>query len=379
MNPDLLLNIYFIALLGVCSYFLLMSSTNMLEMKLHTFKPELEDGPMVTILVPARNEEKNIAQCITLLQNQTYKNYEILVIDDNSSDRTWDIMKSIVEKDSRVHVYQGKPLPPDWYGKPFALSQLCEHAKGDILLFTDADTRHSPTSVSWAVTNLVKSKADLVSGYIGQELLTLGEITTVPVMFFLTGFVIPMFLNRYVKSGYFSAAIGQYIVLKKSVFKATGGFEAFKKKTSEDIYMSRHIKESGYRTEFLDLGKQVRCRMYEGYVAGIQGIGKNIFDFLGKNPILAFVVALAIFVFFILPFPLVFVLAAIGSKYFVHCLVINILSTLTWLILFAGRGIKWYGAFLWPALYFNLEFMALWSWFRSASGKGFTWKGRVVN
>jgi chlorobactene glucosyltransferase len=86
-------------------------------------------------------------------------------------------------------------------------------------------------------------KADMVSGYIGQMFLSFGECVTVPLVFFLTGFVIPLFLNRFAKKlSYFSAAIGQFIAIKSEVFRAIGGCEAFRKKTSEDIYMSRYVK-----------------------------------------------------------------------------------------------------------------------------------------
>jgi chlorobactene glucosyltransferase len=266
----------------------------------------------------------------------------------------------------------------DWYGKPYALQQLHEQALGDILLFTDADTIHSPTSVSWAVTNMKKTKADFISGYIGQVLLTFGEITTVPIMFLMTGFVIPMFLNRFIKLGYFSAAVGQYIVMKTKVFKDIGGYANIRSKTTEDVYLSRYVKDLGYKTEFLDMTSQVRCRMYNGYAAGIHGIGKNIFDFLGKKTPLLMMIAFAILIFFVMPFPLMFFLVATQNQFMYHCIAVNLLFTVTWLVMFLGRRINWLFTFFWPVMYVNLIGMVLWSWFRTVSGKGFEWKGRVV-
>jgi chlorobactene glucosyltransferase len=365
-------------MIAVSVYFFLMASFNIIEMKLNTAKPGLTAGKMVSVLVPARNEEDNIERCVASLLNQTYRDFEILVIDDNSSDRTWPILERLAEENSRVRVFKGKPLPEDWYGKPFALQQLYEHALGEILLFTDADTVHTPTSVSWAVTNMEKSKADFISGYLGQELLTFGEITTVPIMFFMTGFVIPMFLNRFIKLGYFSAAVGQYIVMKTSVFKNIGGYANIRDKTTEDVYLSRYVKDLGYKTEFLDMSDQVRCRMYKGYMAGISGIGKNIFDFLGKKSALLMLIAAAILIFFVFPFPLMFFLFAVGSPFAAHCAAVNILFTATWLVIFLGRRINWLFTFLWPVMYINLIIMVLWSWFRTVSGKGFVWKGRIV-
>jgi chlorobactene glucosyltransferase len=376
---DFLSRIYYPVLIIATSYFFLLSLANHYEMWRFTLAPEIFDGPKVSILVPARNEEKNIERCLNSLRNQLYRNYEILVIDDNSTDATPAILKRIAAADDRVQVFTGAPLPEDWFGKPFALHQLSRHAKGEILLFTDADTIHNPTSVAWAVTNIVELKADMVSGYVGQIFLSFGEIVTVPLMFFLTGFVIPLFINRFTKLSFFSSAIGQYIAIRRTVFKAIGGCEAFKKKTSEDIYMARFVKQQGYETRFLNISEYVKCRMYKGYRSGVEGIGKNIFDFLGKNTFLLFIVAIAVFFFLFFPFPLLFFCIAKGSPWVHQIIMVNILYTLTWIFMFLGQRLNWWYGFFWPLMFLNLLYMALWSWFRTISGRGFLWKGRVVS
>jgi chlorobactene glucosyltransferase len=118
--------------------------------------------------------------------------------------------------------------------------------------------------------------------------------------------------------------------------------------------------------------------MYKGYVAGIRGIGKNIFDFLGKNDIILMLIAVTILIFFVPPFPLLFLLIAAKSPFVYYCLAVNILFTVTWLVMFLGRRINWLFTFFWPAMYINLLAMVLWSWFRTVSGRGFVWKGRIV-
>jgi chlorobactene glucosyltransferase len=344
-----------------------------------TLAPEMFDGPLVSVLVPARNEEQSIERCLSSLRNQIYKNYEILVLNDNSTDNTLAIVNRIAAEDSRVKVFNGEPLPPDWYGKPFALHQLAAQAKGEILIFTDSDTIHKPTSIAWAVTNMHGLKADLISGYIGQIFLTFGEIVTVPLMFFLTGFVIPLTLNRYSKKPWFSAAIGQFIAVKRSVFEATGGCEPFKKKTSEDIYMSRFIRSKGYNTRFVNITEHVKCRMYHSYQSAIQGIGKNVFDFLGKNTIVLFFLIIAVFFFLFFPFPLLLLCIAYASPWTLHILTVCVLYTLTWLFMFLGQRLHWWYGFLWPIMFLNLMYMAGWSWFRTVSGRGFLWKERKVS
>jgi chlorobactene glucosyltransferase len=378
MNKELLIFIYEIGLVAVVSYFFIMGTINIVTMRAFTAKPTIKSGPLVSVMVPARNEAENIERCLTALRRQDYSNYEILVIDDNSSDDTFGIVQRIAKEDPRIQIVKGKPLPDDWYGKPFALQQLSEYARGELFLFTDADTVHASTSVSWAVSNVKKTNADLISGFAGQRLFTLGERITVPIMFLLTGFVVPLFLNRWTRSGYFSAAVGQYIVIKKDVFIATKGFEAFKKKTSEDIYMSRYIKSRGYKTEFLDLTDQLHCRMYNGFHEGVKGIGKNIYDFLGKNVFILILVVAAVLLFFFMPFPLLIWAVVINSVHLPIIIAMNVLATLTWLVLFIGRRIGWYNAFLWPLMYCCLMYMILWSAFRTISRQGFAWKGRIV-
>jgi chlorobactene glucosyltransferase len=376
---ELLSPFYYPLLVIVAAYFFILSLANHYEMWRFTLASEIFNGPKVSVLIPARNEEQHIERCVNSLRKQVYKNYEILVLNDNSTDHTLEIIKRIAASDRRVHAFNGKPLPEGWYGKPFALHQLAREATGEILIFTDADTVHTPTSIAWAVTNMLGLKADLVSGYVGQIFRSFGEIITVPLMFFLTGFAIPLFLNRYAKVPWFSAAIGQFIAVKKKVFDEIGGCETFKKKTSEDIYMSRFIKSKGYSTRFLNISEHVKCRMYKGYRSAVEGIGKNIFDFLGKNSVLLAFLMIIIFFFLFFPFPLLFFCIVNSSPWTVHILVVVILYTLTWLFMFLGQRLNWWYGFLWPLLFLNLLYMAGWSWFRTISKKGFVWKDRAVD
>ncbi|MDR0443549.1 MAG: glycosyltransferase [Treponema sp.] len=370
---------YYPALVVVAAYFFILSLANHYEMWRFTLSPEIDEGQMVSVLVPARNEEEHIERCLNSLRKQFYKNYEIVALNDNSTDKTWEIINRIAVADSRVRVFDGKPLPEDWFGKPFALHQLTQQARGEILIFTDADTVHSPTSIAWAVTNMQGLKADLISGYVGQIFKTFGEVITVPMMFFLTGFVIPLFLNRFVNVHWFSAAIGQFIAVKREVFDAIGGCESFKKKTSEDIYMCRYIRSKGYSTRFLNIAEHVKCRMYKGYHSAVAGIGKNIFDFMGKNTILLFLCMITEFFFLFFPFPLLVGCIITGSVWTSHIICVVVLYTLTWLFMFLGQRLNWWYGFLWPLLFLNLLYMSAWSWFRTVSGRGFLWKDRIVS
>ncbi|MDR2900601.1 MAG: glycosyltransferase family 2 protein [Treponema sp.] len=370
--------IYSVITVAVGTFFLLLAIGNIIEMRWNTKKPTLTNGPMVSVLIPARNEEANIEKCILNLENQTYQNYEILVIDDNSTDNTFAILEKLSKQYSNLRIFKGQPLKKGWFGKPYALQQLSEEARGEILLLTDADTTHAPTSVSWAVSNLSELNVDMVSGYVGQELVTFGEKMTVPLMYMLTGFILPLALNRFRKTSVFSSAIGQYIAIKKDVFLKCGAYHAIRDKTTEDIYLARHIKKQGYKTRFLDISNQVSCRMYKGYMQGVDGIGKNIFDFFGKNTFLLAIVFFAVFFFLLFPFPILLSMIYENHPCLNQMILTNILFTLTWLVIFVDRKMNLLLAFLWPFLFMNLLFMAARSWVKTVSGQGFEWKGRVV-
>jgi chlorobactene glucosyltransferase len=143
--------------------------------------------------------------------------------------------------------------------------------------------------------------------------------------------------------------------------------------------MSRLMKKNGFNTRFLNLSDHVKCQMYSNYHSAIKGIGKNVFDFLGKSTPLLFFLMFIIFFFLFLPFPLLFYCIAVSSAWTLHILTVVILYTLTWMFTFLGMRLNWWYSFFWPVFYLNLLYMGVWSWFRTISGKGFLWKDRKVS
>lgn len=382
------MELYSLILVIVGVYFFVFSLLNILKTKKDTVFTIPEEQPFVSVLIPARNEENNINSCIQSFLNQTYKNYEILILDDNSTDKTYEIVKNLEKQHpGKIKLYSGKPLPSDWRGKSFAMQQLLEHAKGEYYLFTDADTVHTKDSISMMMANILKHKADLVSGYIGQRIETFGEKITIPIIYLLTGLAIPIWMNQLSKLPIFSTAIGQFIGVKASSIKSIGGYEKIKNFTTEDIYLAREMKRAGFKTIFLDFNKAATCRMYESYEQSVRGISKNIFDFLGKNPIIMGFLVFAIVFFLVLPTPLcviqLFEMKFSNSNHidsFTLSLIINIvLSCLSWLMVFATRKLPLYIAFIFPIIHLNLLYIVLVSWIRSEQGKGYVWKGRLVS
>ena len=124
-----------------------------------------KNAPMVSVLIPARNEEDKIAQCLETLLRQDYLAYEILVLDDESTDSTAGIVKQFAAKDNRLRIISGLPLPDGWSGKNYACHQLAEEAKGEWLLFVDADTTHAPNMLSSVMSLALQMNISLLSGF----------------------------------------------------------------------------------------------------------------------------------------------------------------------------------------------------------------------
>ncbi len=376
---------WIVALLSV--YFLVFALTNAFWLWIYSKKPRIFQGPKVSVCIPARNEEKNIESCIRSFMAQSYENYEVLVLNDNSEDGTAGILSSLaLEFPGKLRVFDGKPLEEGWTGKIFAMNQLIQYADGEYLLFSDADTIHGRDSIAFAVTNLTVHNADMLSGYIKERVVTFGERITIPLMFMLTGFVLPMFLNRITPFSFTSVAIGQYIMIKRRAFEDVGGYETMKNLISEDVFLARLMKKRGYKTIFTDCKRAATCRMYTGYTESVNGITKNIFSFLSNNTAIILVALFAVSFFLLLPFPL-FVWAVIANLVsggwitaITVLLGINVLLMfIVWVLVSGSQHLPFSTPFLYPILFGNLVYMATLSYARTVSGKGYVWKGRVVH
>ena len=373
-------------IIALGAYFFCLATINALWMGKETRRAELTDGPLVSVLVPARDEEEHIVPCIESLMHQTYKNYEVLVLDDNSTDKTRELLKKLQTLyPDKLKIFSGKALPEDWRGKVFAMKQLCGKAKGEYWLFTDADTVHSSSSVSLAITNILYHKVDFLSGYITQKTKTLGEKATVPALYLLSGFILPLWVCKWGKSSALAVAIGQYICVKRDSFMACGGFDLVKDKTTEDVFLARAMKKHGYKTVFLNLKDAAMCRMYTSWQSCVNGISKNIFDFMNKNNIILVLAVIGVLIFLALPpfltigLSIYSLLTAKAFTFTLAALWINMLLVGgTWVIVFTTQGINWKHAFIYPLIFVNILYIAFISWRRSVFKKGYEWKGRMV-
>lgn len=361
-------------------YFLLLSISNIVWLRLGSRKPGCTRGGMVSVLIPARDEETNIGQCLDSLLAQTYEDYEILVLDDQSSDGTGEIVADCERRHpGRVRLVKGRPLADDgWYGKPHAMQQLAEQARGEYLLFTDADTVHGPESLAWAVTNMQWHEADCISGYVFQEMNTLGEQFIVPATYIMSAMVLPLWLIAALPAPGLSFAIGQMIMFRRGAFEAIGGYSRVRGKISDDLAIARELKKAGFHEVFLDMRRHVRCRMYHGYRASFNGLSKNIYD-LARNRSVFFAAAVTLLAaFVVLPLALLPIQLLTGNPAVQLTFACVLLFLLAWALALYDRGLRWWVPFLYPVLYVHLLYMAWWSILQAASGRGVVWKGRTL-
>lgn len=233
--------------------------------------------PRLSVLLPARNEEVNIRRCVASLLAQDYSNFEILVLDDQSTDRTRAILSEMALGESRLTVVDGSSLPAGWTGKNWACAQLVERAAGELLFFTDADTWHQPHALRAMVTALEGERADLVSGFPRQELGTWGERFTVPFIGLVFFCLVPCVLAYRLKVPALSSAIGQVLLFRRRSYEQVGGHAAVRGSITEDLVLARRVKAHGFRWRLMDAAGIVSCRMYRGGSQAHSGLAKSLF------------------------------------------------------------------------------------------------------
>jgi len=242
---------------------------------------------LVSVLIPARNEEKNIANILNDLQNQDYQNIEIIVFNDQSTDKTEEIVAEFSRNDSRIKLINSNGLPEGWLGKNYACYSLSKHAKGDFLLFLDADVRISNDIIINTIGHSIKHNLGLLSIFPKQIMMTLGERIAVPNMNFILLSLLPLILVRKSKYASLSGANGQFMLFNSTNYFDTNPHELMKADKVEDIEIARYFKNMNIPIVCLTGNNTIKCRMYEGFSEAVNGFSKNVINFFGKSFIVA--------------------------------------------------------------------------------------------
>lgn len=241
----------------------------------------------ISILIPARNEEDNIGYLLSDLIETRDNIIEIIVFDDESTDKTAEIVEGYVLKDKRIKLIKSQGIDEGWLGKNFACHKLSLLAQGDYLLFLDSDVRINNKVIERSLDYVFNNKLHLLSIFPFQNMLSFGEKISIPNMNFILLSLLPLPLVSLSKSPSLAAANGQFMFFENKTYKEIQPHKLFKNSKAEDIEISRHYKKLRKSIHCLASVKDVSCRMYKGLPDAIQGFSKNVNYFFGNSHILA--------------------------------------------------------------------------------------------
>jgi chlorobactene glucosyltransferase len=240
--------------------------------------PAPGEALLVSVIVPARNESVNISVCVASLLNSVYPRLEIIVVDDGSVDGTGDIVRILAEHSGgRVRLVDGEPLPDGWLGKPWACWQGYREARGELLLFTDADTRHDDVLLGHAVGALQRRAVDLVSVMPRQLMGSFWERLILPHIFTVLSMRYHDMdrINRTRKSEDVIAN-GQFMLFRREAYEAIGGHEALRAEVVEDQQLAQRVVATGGRIFIAHAHDLMDTRMYRSLGGIVEGWTKNL-------------------------------------------------------------------------------------------------------
>jgi hypothetical protein len=232
-------------------------------------------GTRVSVLIPARNEEHNIGDCVRAVLASTGIEIEVIVLDDHSTDGTADIVRALAAEDARVRLEQSPPLPSGWSGKQHACQILGERAGFPVMLFLDADVRVTPDAVSKAAGFLLTRDIGLASGFPRELTVSWGERLLIPMIHLLLLGYLPMALMRKRRDVGLGAGCGQLIIVRAEAWRRAGGHAAIRRSMHDGVMLPRAFRRSGSMTDLFDATGLASCRMYDDFQAVWSGFSKN--------------------------------------------------------------------------------------------------------
>jgi chlorobactene glucosyltransferase len=339
-----------------------------------------EPAPLVSVLIPARNEEENIETCLKSLQKQDYTNFEILVLDDNSKDRTAELVEGMAAKDDRIKLIKGELLPDGWAGKPFACYQLAEKAKGSWLLFVDADTTHAPHMLRSVLALALELKSSLLSGFPRQMAVSIPEKIGMPVLYFVIMSWMPLWWLLRSKEPKPSLAVGQFLLFSREEYWRIGGHKAVGSRILEDVWLGVETVRHGGRHIAIDLSSVVSTRMYQGVRDMWEGLVRSIYAIVAISPVALLGLLIAGFVFYLAPFYWLwngFLSAAAPTDWrYIVVFQVAMIIFMRWLV---DNRFKepFISAFVHPVGFSFLIFAVFYAGWRLIIGQSVRWKDRL--
>ncbi len=258
------------------------------------------DYPKLSVIVPARNEENRIADCLATLLTQDYPALEVIVVDDCSTDRTAQIVMEIAGRDGRVRLLSGKAPPPGWLGKPHAIWQGVAASAGEFLCFVDSDGELHPQCIRQALESMEDHRSDLLTLGMRLECPSFWERAIQPLIIQLVLMAFPAEEVNDPESDVASAN-GPFLLFRRSAYEAIGGHESVRNEIVEDLVLARRIKENGLRLSWVLAPELMSVRMYASLKEIWEGWSKNFFKSLDEKISLAFLTGVGIFWLYLFP------------------------------------------------------------------------------
>lgn len=342
--------------------------------------------PLISVLIPARDEAERIGACLEGLARQSYRDFELVVVDDHSADATAAIVRGYAARLPGLDLLPGAPLPDGWAGKCWACWQAAGRARGEWLLFLDADVMPRPELLAALIARAEERSLDLLTLMPLQRLGSLAERVVMPAFFALLYGLYPLDLVGDPRSP-IAFANGPCLLIRRQVYDAVGGHRAVRASILEDTELGRCVKAAGYRLEAAAAPDLIEARMYSGWHSLAEGLGKNaVAGYRSGGARSAWVgMRLALVAFL----PLYLLLAGallqlqrpgapVGAVVSLHGALLAAVGLACWgeTARRRYRIAPWWGA-LFPlglAIYFGLAARAL---LRLRTGRGVTWKGRT--
>jgi chlorobactene glucosyltransferase len=345
---------------------------------------QLAREPLVSIIIPARNEERAIGRTVRALLAQTYRNLELIVVDDQSTDGTARAVEEIA--DPRVTLLRGETPPPGWLGKPWALHQGSLRAKGELLFFVDADVFYAPAALSAAVGRMEESGAALMTLFPNFEMHGFWENVGMPQLALGAFMLIPSWLSNRTTRPSLGIGGGTGNLVLQDAYAEADGHVTLHQAVVDDVALARLIRASGRRTELVRAEDLVSIRMYHGARSIIDGFTKNFYIALGGS--LWFVPFMIAFTIIVNLVPYAFLVSAvvhairgipISEAEWLGCAAVALL-TIVRIVLFAALRYRIDNAiFLHPLAMMFVLYLYLRSAWRTGVRREVHWRGRTYD
>ncbi len=270
------------------------------RLEAHSYPGPPVPTPLLTVIIPARNEEKTISRCLESVLEQDYPRLEVIVVDDRSEDRTAEVVEAYCRKDPRVRLVRGAPVPPGWAGKCHAIYQGVKVHHGEYLLMLDTDTVLKPQCLSMAMRDAVEKDVDLYTLIFESQCTRFWEKVIQPFMFQLILLFLPLHKINDPKRKE-AAAPGPFLLFRASSYEAIGGHAGMKDEVVEDYRLAQKIKEAGLRLHVVNAVGLVSSSRPIGFREIWRGWSRVLYTGVDKNPVVAISVFIAMGLSMLLP------------------------------------------------------------------------------